>query len=187
MYDSLAAPVVAMALRLSGNERVIEKNLHPLTVWPMSAADFSSFGSEESPRSPAEKLTLAEIQRNLIDAIDEDVVLVPDNTTVRPSKMDWGAEAMEAALAMVELLREAVSDVSGLPKSFTSGDGGEVPSGVGMGPDPAGPVRTDPPGQGPAPRSRRGADRALRLAVRLRAHRYEHCGRRARHGASWRR
>ena len=50
MYDDLGPPLVGLALRLSGNERVIEKNLHPLTLMPLALADFSAFGSEGLPR-----------------------------------------------------------------------------------------------------------------------------------------
>ena len=121
LYDSLGPPVVTMALRLSSIDRIIEKNSHPLTLFPIALTDYSSFGSEGSPAQPQpNEINLAKFQQSIIDALDEDVLLMPDSATA-PTKLEWGAVAMSAAMALIMDLRTEVSSMSGLPADVLNG------------------------------------------------------------------
>ena len=122
LYDDLGPPLVGLALRLSGNERVIEKNLHPLTLMPLALADFSAFGSEGSPAdfSGRDDVDLANFQKAFIEALDEDLMLIPDSTSA-PTKLEWGGGAMTAAVEMIRDLRKEVSAMTGLPVEVLDG------------------------------------------------------------------
>ena len=122
LYDSLGPPLVGLALRLSGNERVIEKNLHPLTLMPLALADFSAFGSEGSPadHTSRDDVDLAAFWVAFTNALDEDLFLVPDSTSA-PSKLEWGGTAMAAAVEMIRDLRKEVSAMTGLPVEVLDG------------------------------------------------------------------
>ena len=122
LFDSLIAPVVAMSLRLSGNERVIEKNLHPVTMMPVALADFSAFGGQGDPLNrQTNRPNLAEFQREVNDALDEDTMLVPDGAT-NITKLEWGATAMSAAMEMVDKVTTMVSIMSGVPIDVLNGE-----------------------------------------------------------------
>ena len=122
LYDSLGPPLVGLALRLSGNERVIEKNLHPLTLMPLALADFSAFGSEGSPADFAgrDEVDIAAFSRAFTNALDEDLFLIPDSATA-PTKLEWGGGAMTAAVEMIRDLRKEVSAMTGLPVEVLDG------------------------------------------------------------------
>ena len=128
MYDSLIAPVVGMALRISGNERIIEKNLHPITTFGVSISDLSMFGSQGSQvqRGKTEP-DMAAFQKIMTDAIDEDLLLIPTGSEL--SKLEWGAGAMAAAEVRVEKFRDDIAAMSGIPLDVLNGSM-EAASGV---------------------------------------------------------
>ena len=130
MYDSLIAPVVGMSLRISGNERIIEKNLHPITTYGMSISDVALFGSQGSPQQRRQgEVDLAQFQQVLVDAIDEDLLLVPTGSEL--NKLEWGASAMSAAFQMVDMFEKLLSAMSGLPMDVLNGEM-EAASGVAL-------------------------------------------------------
>ena len=129
LLDSLIAPVAGLALRLSGAERIIEKNLHPITVYGLSATDISTLGSEGSPLVQSQAVDLAKFSQEVSDALDEDLLLKPESATVE--KLEWGAAAMSAAEVMMAELTNYVSAMCGIPIDLLSGQF-EAMSGVAL-------------------------------------------------------
>ena len=131
IYDSLLAPVVGMALRLSGVEWTTEKNLHPVTLIPLAVANMTAFGNQGDPLNrQGDTPNLAAFQRELNDAFDEDTLLFPDGSAA-PTKLEWGAGAMSAAMEMVDRLMTNVSAMCGIPIDVLNGEFAAV-SGVAL-------------------------------------------------------
>ena len=121
MYDSLIAPVAGLALRLSGVERIIEKNLHPITTMGVNQADINSFASQGSPAATkTSQVDFAAFQKEFRNAMDEDVLLLPKESAV--GKVEWGASAMSAAFELISILKQSVSEMSGLPMNILNGE-----------------------------------------------------------------
>ena len=117
LLTDLAGPLFEITKRISQNSRVLDKNVNPLLMAAMSEGDaVQQFAADEE--DPEEQKNA--IVKGIVEAREEDAIRINRNL----QKLDYLEYSgnLDASMEQIELARELISNMTGLPGVMDSLD-----------------------------------------------------------------